>query len=107
MRNVILRAAAILASIFICIAMIPAIVRADEPGIDNGFHNQLDFKPGISNYEELLEVLPQVEHLEPTGNIIFVPVAQMDADITIGEGQRIDTPGYAGFHCNRRIYADD
>ena len=93
MRNVILRAAAILASIFICIAMIPAIVRADESGIDDGFHSQLDLKPGISNYEELLEVLPQVEHLEPTGNILFIPVAQMDADITIGEGQRIDTPG--------------
>ena len=93
MRNVILRAAAILAAMFICIAMIPAIVRADEPGIDVGFHNQLDFKPGISNYEELLEVLPQVEHLEPQGNILFIPVAQMDADITIGEGQRIDTPG--------------
>ena len=93
MRNVILRAVAILAAMFICIAMIPAIVRADEPGIDNGFHNQLDFKPGISNYEELLEVLPQVEHLEPQGNILLIPVAQMDADITIGEGQRIDTPG--------------
>ncbi len=93
MRNVILRAAAIMAAMFICIAIIPAIVRADEPGIDNGFHNQLDFKPGISNYEELLEVLPQVEHLEPQGNILLIPVAQMDADITIGEGQRIDTPG--------------
>ncbi|MBR3171279.1 MAG: S-layer homology domain-containing protein [Lachnospiraceae bacterium] len=93
MKNVILRLAASLAAMFICTVMIPAIVRADEPGIDDGFHSQLDFKPGISNYEELLEVLPQVEHLEPTGNILFIPVAQMDADITIGEGQRIDTPG--------------
>ena len=39
MRNVILRAAAILSAMFICIAMIPAIVRADEPGVDDGFHN--------------------------------------------------------------------
>ena len=93
MKNVILRAAAILAAMLICIAMIPAIVRADGPEIDTGIHTQLDFIPCISNYEELLEALPQVEHLEPTGNIIFVPVAQMDADITIGEGQRIDTPG--------------
>jgi len=93
MKNVILRAAAILATMLICIAMIPAIVRADGPEIDTGIHTQLDFIPCISNYEELLEALPQVEHLEPTGNIIFVPVAQMDADIMIGEGQRIDTPG--------------
>ena len=93
MRSIILRAAAILATMLICIAMIPAIVRADGPEIDTGIHTQLDFIPCISNYEELLEALPQVEHLEPTGNIIFVPVAQMDADITIGEGQRIDTPG--------------
>ena len=93
MKNVILRLAASLAAMLICIAMIPAIVRADGPEIDTGIHTQLDFIPCISNYEELLEALPQVEHLEPTGNIIFVPVAQMDADITIGEGQRIDTPG--------------
>ena len=93
MKNVILRLAASLAAMFICIAMIPAIIRADGPEVDPGIHTQLDFKPGISNYEELLEVLPQVEHLEPQGNIIFVPVAQIDADITIGEGQRIDTPG--------------
>ena len=93
MRSIILRAAAILETMLICIAMIPAIVRADGPEIDTGIHTQLDFIPCISNYEELLEALPQVEHLEPTGNIIFVPVAQMDADITIGEGQIIDTPG--------------
>ncbi len=93
MRSIILRAAAILAAMLICIAMIPVIVRADEPGIDTGIYTQLDFIPCVSSYEELLEALPQVEHLEPTGNIIFIPVAQMDADITIGAGQRIDTPG--------------
>lgn len=94
MKKILLRTAACLAAILLLFALGPSRIPADDPGQGQNINVKLRFieEPAMS-FEDLKAVLPEEHILPDEDGITWIPVVNIGADITIGDGQSLVTEG--------------
>ncbi len=105
MKKLLLPALWLLTVLMLCLCVGPAAVYADG---ENDETQWLKAEPvSVTSYDELAAALPEGEKEPDEDNIIWIDVARMDADITVGEGQDVHSRGVLQVPSGRTLTIDD